>query len=141
MMILTGSCRRDEKRTNRNAVLLWGFTTLINKVQFQQAVRSIINQTFQQWEMLIYDDGSDERYIPVIEKTAKLDKRIRLIRNEKNHGLAYGLNECLKQAKGRYIARMDDDDISMPDRLEKLYGFLENHREYQWAGSNWRAYR
>lgn len=107
-----------------------------NKVQFQQAVRSIINQTFQQWEMLIYDDGSDERYIPVIEKTAKLDKRIRLIRNEKNHGLAYGLNECLKQAKGRYIARMDDDDISMPDRLEKLYGFLENHREYQWAGSN-----
>src|SRR5699024_3199279 len=90
-----------------------------------QAVQSIIGQTFQDWEMLIYDDGSDKEYIPVIRKAAELDPRIRLIRCEKNHGLAYALNQCIKQAKGQYIARMDDDDISKPGRLEKIYDFLE----------------
>lgn len=107
-----------------------------SRAQLQQAVRSVINQTFQEWEMLICDDGSDKSYIPIIEETSKLDERIILIRDEKNQGLAHALNECLKRARGRYIARMDDDDISMPDRLEKLYGFLESHKEYQWAGSN-----
>ena len=101
-----------------------------------QAVQSIIGQTFQDWAMLIYDAGSDKEYIPVIRKAAELDPRIRLIRCEKNHGLAYALNQCIKQAKGQYIARMDDDDISKPERLEKIYDFLETHREYQWAGSN-----
>lgn len=101
-----------------------------------QAVQSIIGQTFQDWEMLIYDDGSDKKYIPVIRKAAELDPRIRLIRCEKNHGLAYALNQCIKQARGKYIARMDDDDISKPERLEKIYDFLEIHREYQWAGTN-----
>lgn len=107
-----------------------------NSVVLQQAVRSMIQQTFRNWEMLMYDDGSDSEYIPVIEAAAKLDSRILLIRGEENRGLAYALNQCIRQAKGKYIARMDDDDISMPDRLEKLYEFLEHHKEYQWAGSN-----
>lgn len=55
-----------------------------SRAQLQQAVRSVINQTFQEWEMLICDDGSDKSYIPIIEETSKLDERIILIRNEKN---------------------------------------------------------
>lgn len=107
-----------------------------SREQLMAAVESIVNQTFQNWEMLLYDDGSEPIYIPVIQEAADMDSRITLIRNEKNHGLAYGLNQCIQRAKGRYIARMDDDDISKPQRLEKMYEFLEKHKEYQWVGSN-----
>lgn len=103
---------------------------------FFQAVRSIINQTFQDWEMILYDDGSASEYEPVIRKAAEMDERIHFLRGEKNMGLAHALNEGIRRAKGEYIARMDADDISHPDRLSRLYVFLEHHPEYDWAGSN-----
>lgn len=107
-----------------------------SREQFMESVMSIVKQTFQKWEMLIYDDGSALEYVPMIKEASMLDSRIILIRSEENHGLAYGLNECIRRARGKYIARMDDDDISKPERFEKMYQFLENHKEYQWAGSN-----
>ena len=106
------------------------------ETEFRQAVCSMIRQTFRDWEMLLYDDGSEERYQRIIRKTASMDSRIRYIRGNENRGLSHGLNACLKQARGQYIARMDADDISHPERLEKLYDFLQKHKEYQWAGSN-----
>lgn len=104
--------------------------------RFFRAVRSVINQTFSGWEMILYDDGSEESCRQTIRRAAAMDERIILIRGEKNRGLAYGLNQCLHRAAGRYIARMDDDDISREDRLEKQLRFLELHPRYQWVGSN-----
>lgn len=101
-----------------------------------RAVDSVIGQTMQEWELILYDDGSSNEGAEIIRRAAHLDPRITYIRNEKNHGLAYALNQCIRRAKGDYIARMDDDDWSRPDRFEIQMRFLESHEEYQWAGSN-----
>lgn len=106
------------------------------KKHFLRAIESIIHQTFSDWELIIYDDGSPEPYAQRIQKIAELDKRIFFIRGHQNHGLAYALNACMRHANGRYIARMDDDDVAKPDRLEKQYQFLQTHPQYQWVGSN-----
>lgn len=100
------------------------------------AVQSVLNQTFRDWEMLLYDDGSEEPYIPMIREAASLDPRIRYIRGKKNRGLAHAMNVCLGRSKGRYIARMDSDDISKPERFRKMYRFMETHPEYGWVGCN-----
>ena len=107
-----------------------------NEAVLFQAVESIVKQTFQAWEMIIYDDGSDEIGARLIKNVMRVDSRIIYIRNEQNYGLAFALNQCLAIAKGKYIARMDDDDISDIARLDKLYEFMETHSEYQWIGSN-----
>ncbi len=104
--------------------------------QLVQAVESMICQTFTDWEMILYDDGSAEEFADFICKTAKRDIRIRYIRNQVHHSLAYGLNQSIKLAVGRYIARMDADDISDPARLQKEYCFLEEHLEYSFVGCN-----
>lgn len=101
-----------------------------------QSVRSIIRQTFQEWELLLIDDGSQRSYAKNIREAAALDKRIRYIRNKTNKGLAFSLNRGILLAKGSYIARMDDDDYSRKDRLEKQVEFLEQYPQYQWVGSS-----
>lgn len=107
-----------------------------NKKQFLRAVNSIIRQSFRSWELLLYDDGSDEPYAKLIRDTAALDDRIVYIRSNRNRGLACALNACIRHSSGLYIARMDDDDISSPNRLRRQYDFLETHPRYQWVGSN-----
>lgn len=104
--------------------------------QLLQAIRSVISQTFREWELILYNDGSDPEYDEIIADAATLDDRIFYIFEKENHGLAYGLNQCLAAARGKYIARMDGDDISHPRRFQEMYNFLENHPEYQWVGSN-----
>lgn len=116
--------------------VIMGVFNPVKKKLFYRAVKSIIKQNFKYWELIIYDDGSKEEYIKRIQQAAQLDERIIYIRNDQNHGLAYALNECINHASGNYIARMDDDDISKPDRLRKQYEFLETHPQYQWVGSN-----
>ena len=103
--------------------------------QLQKAVRSIIQQTYLNWELLIYDDGSELKYKEDIAKLAELDPRIICYRGERNQGLAKALNECIIRAKGRYIARMDGDDISRKNRLHKQIDFLEQHPEFSWVGT------
>ncbi len=102
----------------------------------QDAVQSILNQTYQDFEFIIWNDGSHPDAARLIEALASMDLRIRIAGREENRGLAYSLNECIHLAKGEYIARMDADDISLPRRLEKQYEFLETHREYSWCGCN-----
>ncbi len=99
------------------------------------SVRSIIKQTYEDWEFIICDDGSTDKTADVLREIEKLDKRIRIIGYKKNKGLANALNYCLKYASGKYIARMDDDDISHKDRFEKQIKFLESHNEYDFVGS------
>lgn len=106
------------------------------KSELIQAVGSIIKQTFLDWEMILYDDGSDSIHKEYIYEISCLDDRIHYVRNEKHKSLAHGLNESMKLARGKYLARMDGDDISHPGRFEKQIQFLEKHTEIMWVGSN-----
>ena len=96
-----------------------------------EAIESLISQTFQDWELIVCDDGSDDNTYSIAEEYKKrLGKKMILFRNEENQGLNYTLNRCLEKSTGDYIARMDGDDISLPSRLEKEVHFLDNHLEY-----------
>ena len=96
---------------------------------------SILDQSFNDFEFLIYDDGSDEECRRFIEEIGQLDSRIRILRGEENRGIAYGLNACIRAAKGAYLARMDGDDISLPHRLEVQKAFLDVNPEIDYVGS------
>jgi glycosyltransferase involved in cell wall biosynthesis len=97
-----------------------------NQRYLREAVDSILNQTFTDFEFLIIDDGSTDRSADIIRSYT--DPRIRFIQNEKNIGLTRSLNKGLKLAIGEYIARMDADDISLPERLKKQVWFLNQHQ-------------
>ncbi|WP_026572827.1 glycosyltransferase family 2 protein [Bacillus sp. UNC438CL73TsuS30] len=100
------------------------------------AVNSILNQTFSNFEFIICDDGSTDGTFELIKRITEHDNRVIIIRNALNSGLAKTLNNCLEIAKGEYIARMDADDISLPNRLEKQVEFLDNNAEYDVVGCN-----
>jgi len=89
------------------------------------SIESILQQTFKDFEFLIVNDGSTDSSAEVVSSYS--DDRIRLVSTKRNKGLAYSLNKGIKLARGKYIARMDADDISLPQRLEKQMKFLELH--------------
>ena len=120
--------------------VIMGVYNPVEQKQLQAAVRSMIRQTMTDWELILCDDGSHITYQPLIDEAIEMDERIIRIRNKTNKGLGYSLNQCLSIAKGKYIARMDEDDISEPERFRKQYDFLERHPEYQWVGSNSRLF-
>lgn len=91
------------------------------------AVTSIVRQTFTDWELLIIDDGSTDDAIADIADIA--DARIRVLRDGANRGLAARLNEAIDLAQGQYFARMDQDDISYPDRLARQLAEIGRHPE------------
>lgn len=96
-----------------------------------EAVESILEQSYTDWELIMCDDGStDETLMLATEFARKYPDKIKIIKNESNKGLNYTLNRCLKIACGKYIARMDGDDISLFNRLEKEVKFLDEHEEY-----------
>lgn len=90
-----------------------------------EAIQSMLNQTYADFELIILDDCSTDRSAEVVQTFS--DTRIIYHRNEVNSGLANNLNTGLKLAKGKYIARMDGDDISLPHRLQTQVDFLESH--------------
>jgi glycosyltransferase involved in cell wall biosynthesis len=106
------------------------------KSYLKKAIESILAQSFEDFELIIFDDGSTNDDKSVVDDYAKNDSRIVFIRNEEHHGLAYGLNQMVKIARGKYLARMDADDISVPERFEKEFIFLESHQEYGFVGGN-----
>lgn len=102
----------------------------------EKAIDSIIAQTYTNWEFIICDDGSTDHTLSVLEKYAERDARIKVLHNEVNLRLAASLNRCLAIARGKYIARMDSDDVSAPERLGRQLEFLEEHPEYAVVGCN-----
>ena len=95
-----------------------------------QAIDSIVNQTYTDWELIMCDDGSsDNTYSVAMEYKQKYPEKIVVLKNEKNLGLNATLNKCLSVAKGKYIARMDGDDICDPTRFEKEIEVLETEKE------------
>lgn len=96
----------------------------------EEAVQCIIDQTYANWELILCDDCSTDQTLEVAKKLAQKDNRIIVIKNEKNLTLAPTLNHCLQIAKGKYVARMDGDDLCALNRFEKELKFLEEHPEY-----------
>lgn len=95
------------------------------------AVESIINQTYTNWQLIMCDDASTDGTYSLAKSYAdKYPEKIILIRNEVNSKIRVTLNHCLKYADGEYIARMDGDDISLPERFEKQVKFLEENPKY-----------
>lgn len=100
------------------------------------AVDSVKCQTYQDWELFLCDDGSDRSYLPAIRQVAVGDARIHVIYAKKNRGAGYARNVCLRASSGKYVALMDADDISAPDRIWEQVDFLDRHPEYAFVGSN-----
>lgn len=100
----------------------------------KEAVDSILCQTFTNFELLVLNDGSTDNSMELV--THFKDKRIRIINNDGNKGLIYTLNKGIQEAKGEYIARMDADDIALPNRFERQIKYLQKHKEISILGSN-----
>ena len=103
----------------------------------REAIESIIAQTYQNWELIMCDDGSTDNTITVAEYyVQKYPQKIRLLRNKENKGLNYTLNKCLYNANGEFVARMDGDDICSPLRFEKEILFLLSHPNFAFVSCN-----
>ncbi|MHB8171618.1 MAG: glycosyltransferase family 2 protein, partial [Thermincolia bacterium] len=98
----------------------------------EEAMESILSQTYEKFEFIIINDGSTDNTASIIKKFN--DSRIRAY-HQKNQGLANTLNRAVKLAAGEYLARQDSDDISLPQRFEKQVEFLESHLEYGMVGT------
>ena len=98
-----------------------------------EAIDSILAQTFTDFEFIIIDDASSDDSLHIINSYK--DARIVLLQNTKNIGLTKSLNIGIAKAKGKYVARMDADDISLPKRLEKQFSFMEEHLEFAFCGT------
>lgn len=101
----------------------------------EQSVNSILSQTLKDFELIIVDDASTDNTKNILENIQKSDNRVKIFRNKNNRGLPYSLNRALHYAKGKYIARMDGDDISLPDRLQKQYNYMEKHKDVDICGA------
>lgn len=102
--------------------------SVYNEQQYiAEALRSILTQTVQDFEIILFDDGSTDRTVDIIMELH--DERIHIHQNKQNLGLTRNLNLALEMASGKYIARMDGDDISMPNRFERQIEYLKAHSD------------
>lgn len=95
-----------------------------------EALDSLYAQTYQDFQIILCDDGSKDATYRIAKEYADKHDNIILLQNDRNMGLNYTLNHCLEYADTEYIARMDGDDISLPARFEKEIDFLDQHPEY-----------
>jgi len=95
-----------------------------------EAIESILNQTFEEFEFIIVDDWSTDGSYEICEEYAKKDKRIRLYKNNKNSWVAFTKNRLIELSTTDYLASQDSDDVSTQNRLKLEYEFLEEHKEY-----------
>ena len=107
-------------------------TPTYNTAKFiSETINSILDQTYQNWELLITDDCSSDETVDIIEGYTQKDKRIKLFRNTRNIGAAMTRNNSIQKAQGRYIAFLDSDDWWYPNKLEIQLEFItKNHYEY-----------
>ena len=92
-----------------------------------EAIESVLNQTFKDFELIIINDCSTDKTHEILKRFEELDKRVKVHTNEVNLRLPSSLNKAISYAQGKYIARMDADDICLPERLEKQYEFMEKN--------------
>lgn len=92
-----------------------------------ETINSVKSQTYQNWEMIIVDDCSKDNTVEIIKKEAKNDSRIKLIQLSQNCGAAIARNTAIRNAKGKYIAFLDSDDLWYPEKLEKQVAFMQEN--------------
>lgn len=109
--------------------------TVYNRPSVRNTIDSVLNQTFEDFELLIIDNASDDGTYEILQDYARRDARITIVRNEKNMGQTYSLHKGMEIASARYIARIDADDLMKKDRLKKQYEFMEKNPEYGFCGS------
>ena len=97
------------------------------------ALRSVFAQTYTNWELILAVDGSTDGSDRIAGSIH--DKRVRVIGDDKRRFIAYRLNQITREANGQFIARMDGDDISAPNRIEKQISFLQSHTEVDGCGT------
>ena len=102
----------------------------------RESIDSILAQTYTNWKMIICNDCSTDNTVEILNEYAeKYPEKFLIIHNKNNSRLAASLNYCLKYADGEFIARMDDDDISAPDRFEKQIAFLKENPDIDLVGT------
>ena len=99
----------------------------------EEAIQSILEQTFSDYEFLICDNRSTDNTLKIISSFD--DLRIRVLKNESNKGIVVSRNKLLKHAKGKYLAWLDADDAAYPDRLQEQFNFLEQHSKIYILGT------
>ena len=109
-----------------------------DRCHVKEAIDSLLHQTYHDWELLIINDGSREHITEEIKRYSNIDERMKYLHIGANKGLAFALNVGIAEARGMYLARMDADDVSHPERLMEQVKFLEANPEYGWVGT--RAY-
>lgn len=100
----------------------------------RQALDSVLSQTFGDFEFIIVDDGSTDDTPALLADVARRDPRIRVHRLHPNQGIVHALNQGLDRCRGRYVVRMDADDVALPDRLHRQVQFMEDHPHVVAAG-------
>jgi len=107
-----------------------------NEKYVAEAIESILNQDYTNFEFIIIDDHSKDKSWEIIQEYAKKDERIITIRNEQNLKIPKTRNKAYRQAKGKYIVIQDGDDVSMPNRITKQVKFMEKNPDYAVLGSD-----
>lgn len=106
---------------------------LYNAEQFvKKAIESILQQSFKDFELILIDDCATDNTLDVVSSIKS--SKIKIVNNEKNSGIAYSRNKGLELADGQYIALMDDDDLTVPNRFETQIGYLETHNDIDVIG-------
>lgn len=104
----------------------------------KQSIESILNQDFFDFEFIILDDFSSDKSFEICKNFAKIDKRIKLFRNEENKWISFTRNKLISLAKTDFICTQDSDDISEKNRISLLYDFLKNNQNYAVCSGNMR---
>lgn len=102
----------------------------------EEAILSILNQDFEDFELIILDDFSSDKSFEICQKFEKIDKRIKLFRNEKNMWISFTRNKLISLTNTNFICTQDSDDISFKNRLSLLYNFLEHNKNYAVVSGN-----
>ena len=128
----------DKNLTDNNPLISVVMSVYNGQTYLREAIDSVLNQTYFNFEFIIINDGSCDESLSIINSYQ--DSRIVLIDNGLNKGLIYSLNKGLEIAKGKYIARMDADDVCYKDRFEKQVLFLDSHLSVGVLGSNYLSF-
>jgi glycosyltransferase involved in cell wall biosynthesis len=100
-----------------------------------ESIESILGQTYSDFELVISDDGSQDDSVAIVEEYAAQDSRIVHFSRKENAGVIYTRNEITNRVRGEWMATMDGDDISLPNRFEVQMAFIDDHPEYDFVGS------
>lgn len=109
---------------NRVSIVMAAYNEETN---IENAIKSIQEQTYKNWELVIIDDGSTDGTAKLIDQFSNEDKRIKQFKNDKNYGLAVSLNKGIANSTGEFIARMDADDFSFPNRLSLQIEYMDKN--------------